>query len=298
MTEEKECMICFGPGRLKMNNVFQLPLSSKDTKNCCKHTYCAPCMEEYLATMPNRFSCAFDGCRASCDTVYAIKWLKGRNKKLCEDMSIEIANQVQKNDILDKAYFGFDDSLTTFLKSSGARQCPGCKHLVERASGCDQMTCKCATLFCYCCGYIPGSKEYIAYHTMQPLIYENSCGTCQSSHEEVECPITTCFFCGKIGHSLKDCLGKDKVCLDCGYHVDHLRQSCSKVLLKKLKKESDFKVERIKYLGDYIPHNTTINVADEEEIHDDDDYSNYSNYARFDPNLAQPVSLLDFVVSR
>jgi hypothetical protein len=32
------------------------------------------------------------------------------------------------------------------------KACPGCKHMVERTSGCNRMTCRCGAQFCYHCG--------------------------------------------------------------------------------------------------------------------------------------------------
>ena len=34
-------------------------------------------------------------------------------------------------------------------------RCPKCKHVLERISGCDHMTCKCGAEFCFCCGSMP-----------------------------------------------------------------------------------------------------------------------------------------------
>eukprot|EP00121_Abeoforma_whisleri_P011117 Awhi_evm2s10256 len=297
MSEEKECMICFGPGRLTMTNVFQVPVTSKDTKQCCKHTYCAPCMEDYLATMSNLFSCAYEGCRAACDTVYALRWLKYRNKHLYEELSLKIS-KIRIPAKPTKAYFDFDESLTTFIQSSGARQCPGCKHLVERNTGCNQMLCKCGTHFCYCCGYRNGSKESKNYHNNVPQInYNDGCGTCASRHEQEECPIITCSFCQRIGHLFKNCPVKVKACLDCGLYDDHSVSTCLKVLLKKrIKEASEHKVERLKYVGDYIPSNIVISGAEDPFFYDEEEIdNNHYNFVKFN---SEPVSLLAFVVSK
>jgi len=45
-----------------------------------------------------------------------------------------------------------DAALVTWRAGTDAAQCPGCKVLIERKGGCEHMTCKCGTEFCYLCG--------------------------------------------------------------------------------------------------------------------------------------------------
>jgi len=45
-----------------------------------------------------------------------------------------------------------DDSINDWIKSSGARVCPGCRMGIERLEGCFHMSCQCGTHFCYECG--------------------------------------------------------------------------------------------------------------------------------------------------
>lgn len=39
-----------------------------------------------------------------------------------------------------------------FAKGAKFKQCPSCKFWVEKAEGCDHMTCRCSYEFCYICG--------------------------------------------------------------------------------------------------------------------------------------------------
>jgi len=46
-----------------------------------------------------------------------------------------------------------DESFQKWVRESGSKPCPNCKHVIERNEGCDHMTClKCKCNFCYRCG--------------------------------------------------------------------------------------------------------------------------------------------------
>ncbi|OMP88021.1 putative E3 ubiquitin-protein ligase rbrA [Diplodia seriata] len=45
-----------------------------------------------------------------------------------------------------------DADALRLAEQSGWRRCPNCRHFVERSGGCDHMTCRCRTQFCYSCG--------------------------------------------------------------------------------------------------------------------------------------------------
>eukprot|EP00121_Abeoforma_whisleri_P010736 Awhi_evm2s9900 len=300
MKEEQECIICYGPGRLKTINVFRIPNTADDLKQNCKHTYCAPCMEEYLSTLTIQFSCPVDKCRTSCDTVYALDWVKGRNRQLYEEMTLKIVKtQLQAIVRPHKAYFDVDKSLLDFCQQTGARPCPGCKHLVEKRQGCNQIICKCNTLFCYCCGYPIGSRELDAFHN-EVLLNVQRCRTCSSRHAEEVCPIRCCPFCQSVGHSSKDCPQRLKSCRDCGCYDDHAITTCTNILLKKrLKDQSKPKVEKLKYLGDYVPNiidDTNVSILDDDEEEAIDHESR--NYIIHNIQEPAPISLLAFVTSK
>jgi len=45
-----------------------------------------------------------------------------------------------------------DDLFGDFVKGHKFKQCPGCKHWVEKIEGCNHMSCTCGYEFCYRCG--------------------------------------------------------------------------------------------------------------------------------------------------
>ena len=47
---------------------------------------------------------------------------------------------------------GVDKSFEEFVKGAKFKQCPQCNYWVEKASGCNHMTCRCKKQFCYLCG--------------------------------------------------------------------------------------------------------------------------------------------------
>ncbi|KAG0053089.1 hypothetical protein BGZ83_001681 [Gryganskiella cystojenkinii] len=44
-----------------------------------------------------------------------------------------------------------DSALENLAKQMKWKQCPSCKHMVEKISGCNHMTCRCSHQFCYVC---------------------------------------------------------------------------------------------------------------------------------------------------
>jgi len=45
-----------------------------------------------------------------------------------------------------------DESFSDFATGAKFKQCPGCRHWVEKEDGCDHITCICENEFCYICG--------------------------------------------------------------------------------------------------------------------------------------------------
>ena len=50
-------------------------------------------------------------------------------------------------------------SVNNIIKNLGLKTCPGCRNLVEKSSGCGNMTCRCGTIFCIKCGQIINDKH-------------------------------------------------------------------------------------------------------------------------------------------
>ncbi|KAK3848109.1 MAG: hypothetical protein J3R72DRAFT_429885 [Linnemannia gamsii] len=45
-----------------------------------------------------------------------------------------------------------DKIFNTLATESNWKSCPSCRHMIQKESGCDHMTCRCGTQFCYICG--------------------------------------------------------------------------------------------------------------------------------------------------
>lgn len=45
-----------------------------------------------------------------------------------------------------------DAALLNLSAKQKWRQCPQCKHMVERVAGCNHVQCRCGTPFCFQCG--------------------------------------------------------------------------------------------------------------------------------------------------
>ena len=50
------------------------------------------------------------------------------------------------------SHMSCDLSLVKLAKEVGWKRCPQCRTMVERSSGCRNMTCRCGQLWCYDCG--------------------------------------------------------------------------------------------------------------------------------------------------
>eukprot|EP00121_Abeoforma_whisleri_P013047 Awhi_evm1s12046 len=278
--EENVCMICYAPGRVKMCHVFKLPNFLS-----CHHTYCPPCLEEYLGLGTNLFRCAKENCPAECDTVYALPWIKARNKELYQKMSLEIAQgpAVKKSDVAVAKFKYKSNTSTDFFQHSvltGAKQCPNCLNLVERTAGCDYMSCRCKTSFCYCCGYKINSREYYKYHSGKAARSQHVCEICEADHETKTCFIKTCPICKHVGHAMKDCPQKVKY----------------SPLGQDLPEKSQ--VEKLKFIGNFVMddyHNRDLDKElDPFQTPCPEDLDDYS---QFFMKSWEPVLLSEFVAA-
>ena len=50
-----------------------------------------------------------------------------------------------------------DFSVVKLAKEAGWKRCPHCRMMVERSSGCRDMTCRCGQAWCYGCGEVRSS---------------------------------------------------------------------------------------------------------------------------------------------
>lgn len=67
-----------------------------------------------------------------------------------------------------------DELFSDFLSGSKFKKCPGCNRFVEKSFGCNHMTCRCKTEFCYLCG------------RLYPNECDTSCGRGDEDDEDEE----------------------------------------------------------------------------------------------------------------
>lgn len=53
---------------------------------------------------------------------------------------------------INNRYSEDDRKFEQFVQGAKFKQCPKCKFWVERSEGCNHMSCRCGTNFCYDCG--------------------------------------------------------------------------------------------------------------------------------------------------
>ena len=117
-------------------------------------------MNYYIMQHPDDISCCpTPGCKyvflyqegddqfecPMCDKEYCLKcksdWHEGLS---CQEYRKQL--QLAKNEKK------LDDLFYDFVKGSKFKQCPYCKHWVEKIEGCNHIACKCGNHFCYNCG--------------------------------------------------------------------------------------------------------------------------------------------------
>eukprot|EP00331_Platyophrya_macrostoma_P032236 CAMPEP_0176448160 /NCGR_PEP_ID=MMETSP0127-20121128/25578_1 /TAXON_ID=938130 /ORGANISM="Platyophrya macrostoma, Strain WH" /LENGTH=149 /DNA_ID=CAMNT_0017834977 /DNA_START=155 /DNA_END=604 /DNA_ORIENTATION=- len=62
-----------------------------------------------------------------------------------------------------------DEKFEHFVKGMNFKKCPKCGAWVQKASGCDHISCKCGYAFCYNCGKNKGKENASLDHTCQCL---------------------------------------------------------------------------------------------------------------------------------
>ncbi|KAF8931811.1 hypothetical protein BGZ47_011686 [Haplosporangium gracile] len=67
------------------------------------------------------------------------------NKPFCAMCHGEAHKGINCQQRLDKIF-------QNMATDSKWKSCPSCKHMIEKESGCDHMTCRCGNQFCYVCG--------------------------------------------------------------------------------------------------------------------------------------------------
>jgi IBR domain, a half RING-finger domain len=130
-------------------------LMSQNTQK--RRMICAKCLElipvdGIAASQTGRALCPNHRCQAEICTRCCSMWHAGQS---CQTITVEA-----------------DRAAVALGKARGWRRCPGCRILVEKADGCNCLTCRCGTAFCYKCGRKWSSKRTRGSH-----------GTCEGGCE-------------------------------------------------------------------------------------------------------------------
>jgi len=126
-----------------------------DEVSCCPTP---DCPFAFLAEEgQNEFKCP------ACNKHYClncrVEWHKGMTCK-----EYEITHKRDEN----------DEKFEKLMKGKKYKQCPKCKFWVSKSEGCDAMTCRCGTMFCYHCGR-PGDGHYCTCRQKinMPIVQQN-----------------------------------------------------------------------------------------------------------------------------
>ena len=110
-------------------------VEADNTMACCPTAGC-PYVYVLDNDPPPRFDCPM------CSSSYCVKCrCKWHNGKTCAEMRAENGDEAASESLFKE-----------LAKKSKMKQCPRCKHWVEKNSGCDAIHCRCGLTFCYRCG--------------------------------------------------------------------------------------------------------------------------------------------------
>ena len=66
-----------------------------------------------------------------------------------------------------------DDRFNEYINTRRVQVCPNCRQAVEKIEGCNHMTCRCDTHFCYLCGTRFNRKGWEAHGNCQMFNYDH-----------------------------------------------------------------------------------------------------------------------------
>jgi hypothetical protein len=185
----------------------------------CDHTYCTSCLHQYVIYKVGVFEsieCPNEECREGLDEQGEMflelpldirqKYkklqqynmiMKSGNKRMCPNEDCDGILHIDEHDPINpvcplcktafcsKCFFKQHEGecqqyqLAFFQNTLHYRQCARCSNIIEKASGCNHMTCHCGYQFCYLCG-----KRWNPSHKCQD---ELQCEMCCLRCEWVEC---------------------------------------------------------------------------------------------------------------
>ncbi|KAL0032118.1 hypothetical protein WJX77_005784 [Trebouxia sp. C0004] len=170
--EELVCGIC-------MEDVHQAVMHSIGG---CMHQFCKGCLERHIQTQmrckPLPVQCPAVSCHQGIDVDECTVLLRSpadinRLTQLEAEAKISEAARfycpqrdcsnllIVKKTTLAEASRVDDSDTLSLATEKGWKRCPSCRHVIERQTGCNHITCRCGSQLCYACGtgYVRGRKQ-------------------------------------------------------------------------------------------------------------------------------------------
>ncbi|KAL4178831.1 hypothetical protein AMTRI_Chr13g84130 [Amborella trichopoda] len=121
-------------------------------KSFCPFMDCSGILEidEGILTQIRESECPY--CRRLFCANCRVPWHSGLD---CDEFQRLRGNEEGKNDIIHNEIL-----FTKLAEGNKWKKCPNCKYYVEKQAGCNHLTCRCKSEFCYLCG-----SQWNANHT-------------------------------------------------------------------------------------------------------------------------------------
>ena len=138
--------------------------NSQDGRRCicpkCHASFCGLCRRPWI-TMVRRQPKASNHSMLSV-VFQQIGYQNGNNKRYSHDgkKCETYASKLRNNSNSEADANNDDDFFLAFVRTTNSRMCPGCSMWVERTSGCNHMTCRCGTEWCYVCETPWSNRHY------------------------------------------------------------------------------------------------------------------------------------------
>ena len=153
---EIRCGICLEPSFPIAKTSCALPRTGKQP-----HIFCESCVGKYVSVKVEE-GCAEVGCpHPGCEVNFNPKFL---NQLICRgSLPAKVVDRlkdlkVERHLQHFRAVLSGGDPLFLSWVVENAQSCPGCFSIVQKGEGCDHVTCKCGTEFCFTCGDVWGCK--------------------------------------------------------------------------------------------------------------------------------------------
>lgn len=124
-------------------------LNYDNRKNVCSHFYCLDCLKQWISAQieegAHRPNCPHTDCLYKMYVDDVLRLDEDLGKALYKNTQMDYkkrANNLRKEGGVE---------LEKYVNQN-TRKCPNCSLLIERSFGCNSMSCRCGTRFCYTCG--------------------------------------------------------------------------------------------------------------------------------------------------